>query len=148
MFLETVDGDRVGGGVELDLAAGGATAGIEGVDDLFAMALVDDHAVHAKEAKVMANGGLGEFEFFAEAGDIAFTAGQKHNDLQTGAIREQPEELTEVVKGLDIRRLCHFSSTWKIKKVMFASMVNAVRYINNAQQLRRSTHKHAFANQS
>ncbi len=97
------DGDEVGLGIELEAAVAGFTAGgVEGVDDLFAVAFIDDDAVHAKEPEVMADGGLGEFEFLAEAGDVSFTAGEEHNDLEPGFVRQEAEQLTEVVEGLGI----------------------------------------------
>ena len=97
-LLEAFDGDAVGRGAELDLAAGGATAGVEGVDHLLAVALVDDDAVHPQQAQVVADGGLGELEFLAQAGDVAFTAGQEHDNLEAGPVREEPEELTQIVE--------------------------------------------------
>jgi hypothetical protein len=102
--LVSFDDDAIGRGVELEFAVAGFSAGrIEGINDLLAMALVDDDAVHSQEAEVMADRGLGEVEFVAEAGDIPFAGGEEHDNLQAGFVGEELEKLAEVGKGLLIR---------------------------------------------
>jgi len=99
--LEAFDHHAVGGRGELEFAtldfAGG---GIKGVDHAFALAFGGDDAVHAEEAEVVADGGLGEVQLFAEAGDVAFAFGEHEDHAEAIFVGEEVEKLTKLKQRL------------------------------------------------
>jgi len=70
------------------LGDGGESFLIETVEHLLALALTMDESGHAQESEVMAGGGLGEFQTFAQHSDGLSASAQVKKHLDAGCVRK------------------------------------------------------------